>query len=175
MNRQSHASIALAVGVVIVAILVAVGVGVFFALPDWPSRGQFGDVFGAANALFSGLAFTGLIYTVFLQREELALQRKELELTRQELQRTAKAQEQSEVALRSQAAAASLSARMSSASALLDHYRSELRPFRSAAIPSDDPRRGVIRDLESKEQALLQILDRMYEKLTAQGDQREQL
>jgi len=48
-------------------------------------RGSFGDMFGAANALFAGLAFAGLIYTLLLQRKELGLQRKELELTRQEL------------------------------------------------------------------------------------------
>ena len=47
--------------------------------------GTFGDMFGAANALFSGLAFGTLIYTVFLQRQELALQRLELRETRREL------------------------------------------------------------------------------------------
>jgi hypothetical protein len=47
--------------------------------------GSFGDMFGAVNALFSGLAFATLIYTVNLQRTELKLQRKELTLTREEL------------------------------------------------------------------------------------------
>jgi len=47
--------------------------------------GEFGDMFGAVNALFSGLAFGTLIYTLFLQRRELALQRLELRATRQEL------------------------------------------------------------------------------------------
>lgn len=47
--------------------------------------GQFGDVFGAANALFSSLAFAGLIYTALLQRAELALQREELSETRRVL------------------------------------------------------------------------------------------
>lgn len=41
-------------------------------------RGTFGDMFGAVNALFSGLAFAGLIATLLYQREELKLQRKEL-------------------------------------------------------------------------------------------------
>jgi hypothetical protein len=35
------------------------------------------------------------------------------------------------------------------------------------------PRRAVIRDLESKERALLQILDGMYEQLTFQGGRNE--
>lgn len=41
-------------------------------------QGTFGDKFGAVNALFSGLAFAGLIATLLYQREELKLQRKEL-------------------------------------------------------------------------------------------------
>lgn len=34
-------------------------------------QGQFGDQFGAVNALFSGLAFAALIYTIYLQRIEI--------------------------------------------------------------------------------------------------------
>lgn len=49
------------------------------------ARGQFGDMFGAVNALFSGLAFAGLIITLILQKQELGLQRDELEQTREEL------------------------------------------------------------------------------------------
>lgn len=48
-------------------------------------RGQFGDKFGAVNALFSGLAFAGLIFTIYLQKKELALQREELKQTKEEL------------------------------------------------------------------------------------------
>lgn len=47
-------------------------------------RGVFGDKFGAINALFSGLAFAGIIFTIFLQKRELTLQREELEDTRKE-------------------------------------------------------------------------------------------
>lgn len=48
-------------------------------------RGTFGDMFGAVNALFSGLAFAGLIVTLLYQKEELKLQREELRETRNEL------------------------------------------------------------------------------------------
>lgn len=47
--------------------------------------GTFGDSFGGLNALFSGLAFGGVIITLILQRKELKLQREELEATREEL------------------------------------------------------------------------------------------
>lgn len=53
-------------------------------------RGQFGDQFGAVNALFSGLAFAGLIITILQQRKDLYYQRKELEQTNQEMARQTK-------------------------------------------------------------------------------------
>ncbi|WP_437673207.1 hypothetical protein [Sorangium sp. So ce131] len=74
-------------------------------------RGLFGDMFGAVNALFSGLALAGVVYAIFLQRQELQLQREELELTRAELRRSAEAQENSEKALVSQAKALADTAR----------------------------------------------------------------
>ncbi|MFC5872271.1 Putative phage abortive infection protein [Chryseobacterium arachidis] len=51
-------------------------------------QGIFGDMFGASNALFTGLSFTGVIIAILLQRQELKLQRKELELTREEMKLT---------------------------------------------------------------------------------------
>lgn len=42
-------------------------------------RGTFGDMFGAANALFTGLSFVGLIITIMLQRKDLNIQRSELQ------------------------------------------------------------------------------------------------
>ena len=57
---------------------------------SWEHRGQFGDLFGSVNALFSGFAFAGIIYTIFLQRKELSLQRKELRLQREEMEASRK-------------------------------------------------------------------------------------
>lgn len=56
-----------------------------FFIPDKETRGVFGDQFGAVNALFSGLAFAGLTYTIILQRRDLELQRNDLKLQREEL------------------------------------------------------------------------------------------
>lgn len=62
--------------------------------------GTFGDMFGAVNATFSGLAFAALVYTLHLQRRELALQRQELADTRAELAKQARAQaDQAEAAI----------------------------------------------------------------------------
>ena len=54
-------------------------------IDDPTNQGTFGDMFGAVNALFSGLAFAGLIVTLIYQKEELKLQREELRETRNEL------------------------------------------------------------------------------------------
>ena len=89
------------VALLVVAILVAYGFVVTYAITDWVQRGQFGDMFGAANTLFSGLAFAALTYALFLQRKELSLQRVELALTRVELSKQSEAQsQQAETALR---------------------------------------------------------------------------
>ena len=45
----------------------------------------FGDTAGATNGLFSALAFAGVVFAIFLQRNELQLQREELKQTRAEL------------------------------------------------------------------------------------------
>ncbi len=57
---------------------------------DLCSSGLFGDMFGGINALFSGLAFVGIILTIYLQKRELSLQREELVLQREELVLTRK-------------------------------------------------------------------------------------
>lgn len=53
--------------------------------PNIGVRGQFGDSFGAINALFAGLAFAGVIFAIILQKKELELQRQELKETRDEI------------------------------------------------------------------------------------------
>ena len=47
------------------------------ALMCMTDRGTFGDMFGAVNALFSGLAFGGIIYTILLQQKEMKIQSEE--------------------------------------------------------------------------------------------------
>lgn len=81
----------MAIVVMMLLVFVITGAVVFYMHNDWITRGQFGDMFGAANALFSSLAFGVLIYSIWLQRIELELQREELRETKEELKRTADA------------------------------------------------------------------------------------
>lgn len=70
---------------IVLAILIISWVFIDCLIPSSTERGTFGDKFGAVNALFSGLAFAGLIVTLLYQKEELKLQREELAETRKEL------------------------------------------------------------------------------------------
>lgn len=91
----------------VAALWIAAPFFVSFLYSNMSERGQFGDTYGFINALFSGLAFAGLFYTIHLQarqlqiartelkiqREELRLQREELAASRNELERQASAQQ----------------------------------------------------------------------------------
>lgn len=53
-------------------------------------RGQFGDMFGMVNALFSGLAFAGVIITIRQQHIDLEYQRVTIKQTNDEMERQTK-------------------------------------------------------------------------------------
>ena len=55
-----------------VVLLWAVSIPILMHLfPESAEAGAFGDMFGAINALFSGLAFAGVIYALILQDSEI--------------------------------------------------------------------------------------------------------
>ncbi len=150
------------VGLGILAAWIAVPAFAYLLFDEWPSRGQFGDVFGAVNALFSGLAFAGLIFAILLQREDLELQRAELALTREELARSAHAQVQSELALREQANAAVKSSRLAAINFLLDHYRKELESFKGIAYHQGSSVESQLNTARQRNAALISELDKIY-------------
>ena len=67
------------------------GFVVYWYFPTPLSRGTFGDMFGAINALFSGFAFFGLVIAIVLQKQELEEQRKEIRESRLAQQQSAEA------------------------------------------------------------------------------------
>ena len=87
-NKQKYWIRNNAIIICIVIISIMFLSNMFFPYILWDKnddRGTFGDQFGAVNALFSGIAFAGLIYTIVLQRSDLRNQRKELFLQRKEM------------------------------------------------------------------------------------------
>jgi hypothetical protein len=113
---------------------------------DPVKRGTFGDMFGSINALFSGLAFTGIILTILLQRKELALQRQELKDTREELKRAATAQENSEHSLRRQAENLKISAKLTALNTLVTYYSDLEKSLISAYANKGIPEAAMKRD-----------------------------
>lgn len=76
----------LAVGLcVLVCLLWSVNFLIPFSHP-YDARGTFGDMFGAVNALFTGLAFAAVIYAIFLQKHEVRLLKSELAGTKRMMQ-----------------------------------------------------------------------------------------
>jgi hypothetical protein len=71
------------IGITSVVIIWALS-GYLISSIDPLNRGSFGDMFGAINALFSGLALFGIIISILIQQKELNSQRQELEETRME-------------------------------------------------------------------------------------------
>lgn len=73
-------------GIGAAVIIIALWLSTYFLLVNLKpvDRGTLGDMFGTVNALFSGLALAGIIFTILLQRKELGYQRDELRATRKE-------------------------------------------------------------------------------------------
>lgn len=76
------AAVATGIAILIWLCLPAVLTGSYNTISE---KGAYGDTYGTVNALFTALAFVGVITTILLQRKELTLQRQELKLTREEL------------------------------------------------------------------------------------------
>lgn len=115
----------------LVAFIIVLGLWIlnYFLLKDESNENKaaFGNMFGPISALFSGLAFAGVIITILLQGKELALQRLELKDTREELKRSADAQEKSERALIRQAENLKISAKLTALNTLVNHYTESLK------------------------------------------------
>ena len=148
----------------------ALGVFVVWALGGlaaWQTAdpGKTGDIFGAINALFSGLAFAGIIYTILLQRKELALQREELAATRDELARTARAQEKSEQALQEQVQAAKTSHRIDALNNMLKFSVECYSRIRTE--PLNDRERPGVERWANRRMELTEEMEKVYSELFA--------
>jgi hypothetical protein len=94
--------------------------------------GTLGDLFGSINALFSGLAFAGVIVAILLQKEELRFQREELKLTRAEQKRSTEVQALSSSALSEQAEVLKIITEMNGIAILIQSKSSQIEYITSA-------------------------------------------
>lgn len=112
--------------IAVISIWLLSGIIIYFYTSNWSDRGTIGDMFGAVNALFSGLAFAALIYTIILQREDIKMNRAEIESNREELKKSVIAQQNSQQALQEQALQTHLTAKINAISTVINYYNIQI-------------------------------------------------
>lgn len=135
----------------VIIIWILSGVIVYYVASSWSDRGTIGDMFGAVNALFSGLAFAALIYTIILQREEIGMNRAEIELNRNELKKSADAQQNSQKALKEQVVQTHLTAKINAISTIINYYNTQIINLSNSPEVIDkarEKRRMLIKQLD---------------------------
>lgn len=108
-------------------IVIIIWVITYFIMQQIDKPNEVGDSYGALNTLFSGLAFAGIIISIFMQNQELAMQRDEIILNRDELIETRKEISNQAVQMTRQAENLKISAKLSALSTLLSYYLEEQR------------------------------------------------
>jgi len=149
MNNRNL--LALMVVAIIIVWLIS-GFMTLFFIDNWQDRGTFGDMFGAVNALFSGLAFAGLIYAVVLQKQDLELQKTEIKLNRAELSKSSKAQVASQKALIEQVEQMRIAARLNALNTIINYYNIQIaNPQNSEALvlKFKTKRKEAIKDIDT--------------------------
>ena len=105
-KKENHIGCGITLVIFVLSVFVISWLVIRFHYADetdfYAARGTFGDQFGAVNALFSALAFAGLIYTIILQMNELRYQREELIDNRKEMERQTNEFKQQNAALKKQ-------------------------------------------------------------------------
>jgi len=137
--------------VLVLVIWISSTILIIFGLDNWSDRGTFGDLFGAVNALFSGLAFAGLIYTIVSQKQDLELQRSEIALNRTELIKTTKAQQHSKKALIEQVEQMKINSKLNALKTLIDYYNIQIRDPKNTEeiiIKAKQKRKSTIQEIE---------------------------
>ena len=156
-ETKSKSGLLILMILIVVVIWILSSFLIIFGLDNWSDRGTFGDLFGAVNALFSGLAFAGLIYTIVLQKQDLKLQRKEIALNRTELKKTSKAQQHSEKALIEQVEQMKIASKLNALKTLIDYYNIQ--------ISNPNNSEEIIAKAKEKRKATIQEIDLLIDRI----------
>ena len=127
------------------------GLAIIYFIDYWGDRGTFGDLFGAVNALFSGLAFAGLLYSLFENKKQIMAQQEELLLNRQELLKARKIQEKTEKAIEAQVSQMKNTARLSGLNTLVNYFTAKINDAKSSDEEikhAIEKRREAIREID---------------------------
>lgn len=155
INIQSHYRALIISFVVVIIIWAGSGVVIYYWGQNWSERGTMGDMFGVINALFSGLAFAGLIFTIIMQRQEIITNREEIEMNRKELHKSVRAQQKTQQALQDQAKQTHLTAWVNAMSTVINYYNTQI------TNPNNPPE--MIEKARKKRRALIIQIDGLIE------------
>lgn len=150
-RKSRFATLTFLIVIVIVIWLVSAILTLVF-IDNWSDRGTFGDLFGAVNALFSGLAFAGLIYTIILQKRDLEMQRAEIQMNRAELKKSAAAQQKSEKALSQQVEQMKVTSRLNALNTIINYYNLQISSPNTSEenlIKFKEKRREAIKEIDA--------------------------
>ena len=147
-------------GAVLLSWFLTCGV-LLLGIDDWVHRGQFGDMFGSLNVLFSGFAFAALYYTISLQQKQLTKQEEQLDLQREELRLQREEMAASREELSKQAAAQRALARVTTAQIRVAAIQTAIEGYklnaeygnRGQALEQIDTAAEVLRELAEKLEA----------------------
>lgn len=142
---------------IVVIIWMTSALFIYFGLDTWDKRGAFGDLFGAINSLFSGLAFAGLMYTIFLTKQDLEIQRKEVAANRKQLIKSAKAQQKSEKALAEQVEQMKIASRLDALKTLIDYYNIQIANGSNTEV--------VIEKARKKRKSTIQEIEELIDRI----------
>ena len=118
MKKENIIPVSLIIGVITLWFLTPVITCHFSGEPK--DIGIIGDQYGSVNALFSGLAFVGVIWAILLQQTDLKLQRKSIDLQQKELNNNTAELKNQAKALRGQLEVAKLTAQLNTIPALME-------------------------------------------------------
>jgi hypothetical protein len=150
-KRKSRIGLLTILIILVVIIWALSGLFIIYAMDNWSDRGTFGDLFGAVNGLFSGLAFAGLIYTIVLQKRDLQMQRDEIRMNRTELKKSAKAQVKSEKALTEQVEQMKITSKLNALNTIINYYNLQISSQSTspeALIKFKEKRRETIKEID---------------------------
>jgi len=166
LSTLTGKKIAAAVGVV--ALIQAAGFGlVYHFIANWAERGQFGDLFGVTNSFFSGLAFAGLIYTIYLQSRQIEIQAREIRRGEINTQESLRLSSESVGLANEELQIARKRERLELSVILLNHYEGELKRIRDLDNKGLGYSDNSIREVRAAEKtvALKRIVDAAYTEL----------
>ncbi|MFT3676582.1 MAG: hypothetical protein QM781_11835 [Chitinophagaceae bacterium] len=114
-------------------------------MADPNDRANFGSMFGAASALFSGLGYAGLIYTILLQSKSMKAQQ-------EEYSKNSTHQHEEQVAFNRQLVSMNQTNKISALSALISVYSEDESRYQDTNRAKSDSAR-------LKKEELLKLID----------------